>query len=149
MLKGKFKEGDYIMYRGHKYEITKVSSKWYDVNAIPPYDYDDGIVTGIGPGGEDNMTLADKDEQMTVAEFIWKLQKFNPEAKVCIGDNFYNRVSIGWGYSEGCTKENCEYVCLDNAGQENKENKWKEEALDILEAREEFERDRKNGAGTD
>lgn len=121
MLKGKFKVGDRIMYRGYQYEITNVASNWYDVEAIPPYDYIDGIVTGIGPGGEDGMRLAKKDEQMTVAELIWNLQKFNPKAKVCIGDNFSNRVSIGWGYSDGCTKKNCEYVCLDIAGQENKE----------------------------
>lgn len=121
MLKGKFKKGDYIMYRGHKYEITNVTNRWYDVEAIPPYDYVDGKVTAIGPGGEDNMTLAGKDEQMTVAEFIHELKKYNPEAKVCIGDNFNNRVSISCGYSDGCTKKNCEYVCLDNAEQQNKE----------------------------
>ena len=121
MLKNKFKKGDYIMYRGYKYEITNVANNWYDVKAIPPYDYVDGKVTAIGPGGEDKMTLADKDKQMSVAEFIYELQKFNPDAKVCIGDNLNNRVSIGWGYSEGCTKENCEYLCLDIEGQENKE----------------------------
>lgn len=120
MFKKKFKEGDYVIYRDHKYKITNVAVNWYDVEAIPPYD-EDGVVTAIGPGGEDKMTLADKDEQMTVAEFIWELSAFNPNAKVCIGDNFNNRVSLGWSGGDGCTRWNCEYVCLDIEGQEDKE----------------------------
>ena len=121
MLKGKFKVGDYIMYQGYKYEITNVANNWYDVKAIPPYDYIDGKVTAIGPGGEDEMELAEKNNQMTVAEFIWELSAFNPNAKVCIGDNFNNRVSLGWSGGDGCTRGNCEYLWLNIEGQENKE----------------------------
>lgn len=121
MTKKKFKVGDHIMYKGYKYLITSVKGNfYYELEAIPPYD-EDGIVLSIGPGGWDGMTLAPEHDQMTVAEFIYELQKFNPKAKVCIGDNFSNRVSIGWGYSEGCTKENCEYLCLNVAGEENEE----------------------------
>ena len=120
-MKKNFKVGDHIMYKGYMYEIKNIGEKWYDVIAIPPYDTD-GIVVCIGEGGYNDMTKVSKDHQMTVAEFIYELQRFNPKAKVCIGDNFNNRVSIGWGYSEGCTEKNCEYLCLDIAGQENTEN---------------------------
>lgn len=114
------------MYTGHMYEITNIEenpngNNNYGVSAIPPYD-EEGIVVCISEAGSDGMTKVPKDHQMTVGEFIYELQKFNPKAKVCIGDNFNNRVSIGWGYSEGCTKENCEYLCLDIEGKEDTEN---------------------------
>ena len=120
MIKKKFKCGDYIMYRGNKYEITKVSSNWYDVTVVPPHDWE--YVTGIGPGGEDDMYPAPKNMQMTVAELIYELKKFNPYAKVCGGDNFNNRIAIGWSGDDGVpSKSDCKYVCLDVAGSENKE----------------------------
>lgn len=119
-MKKNFKVGDRIMYKGYMYMITKVWGNYYDVSAIPPYD-EDGVVTSIGEAGSDGMTKVPKNHQMTVGEFIYELQKFNPKAKVCVGDNFNNRVSIGWGYSEGCSKKNCEYVCLDVAETENNE----------------------------
>lgn len=56
----------------------------------------------------------------TVKDLVEELLKFRPDAKVCIGGNFDNRVSLGWGWSEGATKETCEYVCLDIAGTEEK-----------------------------
>lgn len=116
----RFKVDDIIKYRGYKYRIYNVGKNWYDVDAIPPYD-EDGRVTCIGFAAQDNMTLADKDEQMTVAEFIYELQKFNPYTKVCIGDNFNNRVSIGWSGADGFgSKRGCDYVCLDVAGNEEK-----------------------------
>lgn len=50
---------------------------------------------------------------MKVKELIEKLKKYNPEAELTVGDNFYNGISISYGYSDGCTEENCEYVCFD------------------------------------
>lgn len=50
---------------------------------------------------------------MTVKELINELQKYNPEAQITVGDNFYNGISISYGYSDGCTKENCQFVCFD------------------------------------
>lgn len=50
---------------------------------------------------------------MKVKELIEKLKKCNPEAELTVGDNFYNGISISYGYSDGCTEENCEYVCFD------------------------------------
>ena len=57
----------------------------------------------------------------TVKDLVEELLKFKLDAKVCIGGSFDNRVSIGWGWSEGATKETCEYVCLDIAGMEEEE----------------------------
>ena len=57
----------------------------------------------------------------TVRDLIKELANYNPDAKVSIGDNFDNRVSLGYGFSEGCTPKTCEYVCLDIMGKENKE----------------------------
>ena len=58
----------------------------------------------------------------TVKDLIKALEEFNPDATVCIGDNFGNRVELGWSGSDGCTKKGCEYLCLDIMGQEEKEN---------------------------
>ena len=121
-MKTNFKVGDRIMYKGYMYEIREVGKHWYDVEAIPPYDMEDGIVKCIGLGGEKDMSRVPKGHQMTVAEFIHELYKFNQTAKVCIGDNFGNSVSIGWSGRDGDSKENCEYVCLDVLGKEEKEN---------------------------
>ena len=44
----------------------------------------------------------------TVTDLIDALKDVNPKATVCIGDNFYNRVSLGYGGADGCTKKNCE-----------------------------------------
>ena len=52
----------------------------------------------------------------TVTDLIDALKDVNPKATVCIGDNFYNRVSLGYGGADGCTKKNCEFLCLDIAG---------------------------------
>jgi len=70
-----------------------------------------------------NMEDGDPDIPMieTVRDLIKALESINPDAKVCIGDNFENRVELGYGGAEGCTKKNCEYLCLDIRGQENKE----------------------------
>lgn len=57
----------------------------------------------------------------TVRDLIKALEEFNQDAIVTIGDNFDNRVELGWGWVEGCTKENCQYVCLNIRGQENSE----------------------------
>jgi hypothetical protein len=50
---------------------------------------------------------------MKVSELIEKLKEFNPDAKVRVV--VYNReenFTFAWGYSEGCTKENCETLSL-------------------------------------
>ena len=51
---------------------------------------------------------------LTVSDLISELENFNPNAIVCIGDNFNNRVSLSWSsIGEGeCCKENCLYVGL-------------------------------------
>jgi hypothetical protein len=61
---------------------------------------------------------------VTVSDLICELRKFNPKATVCIGDNFNNRVSLGWSGGDGGDKEHCWYVCLDDASTENKENPY-------------------------
>jgi len=55
----------------------------------------------------------------TVRDLIAELQTCNQDAIVCGGDNFGNRFTIGFGGADGCTRENCEYVCLDIIGREN------------------------------
>ena len=55
---------------------------------------------------------------VTVLDLIRELLQFNPRATVCIGDNFNNRVSLGWSGGEGCDKGHCSYVCLDEANEE-------------------------------
>lgn len=57
----------------------------------------------------------------TVRDLNKALEEFNQDAIVTIGDNFNNRLELGWGFSDGCTKKNCQYVCLDIRGQENDE----------------------------
>lgn len=46
----------------------------------------------------------------TVRELIKALTDFNPDAKIFIGDNINNHVTLSWGGADGCTKENCESV---------------------------------------
>lgn len=118
--KHNFKPGDRIIYRGHQYEIVKIDNNFYDLKAIPPYD-SDGMVSSVGPGGEDGMKPVPKNHQMTVGELIYELKKFNQEAKVYIGDNFYNRISISFGYSENCAKKNCQFVGFNIADEDNTE----------------------------
>ena len=55
---------------------------------------------------------------VTVKDLIKELLDFNPDAIVQIGDNFENRVALGWSGSEGCDKTNCKYLCLDIDGQD-------------------------------
>ena len=57
----------------------------------------------------------------TVRDLMKALEEFNPDATVCIGDNFGNRVELGWSGGEGCAKKDCKYLCLDIMGQENNE----------------------------
>ena len=54
-----------------------------------------------------------KGTDIKVKELIEFLSTCNPEAIVTVGDNFNNGISVSFGCSEGCTKENCEYVCFD------------------------------------
>lgn len=64
----------------------------------------------------------------TVKDLITALLDFNMDAKVCIGDNFENRVSLGWSGGEGCKKKDCQYVCLDLSLGENTERETEVEA---------------------
>ena len=70
------------------------------------------------------MLLGDKTMIETVKDLIEALTEFNQSATVCIGDNFNNRVELGWSGNEdgSCTKAGCKYVCLDIKGQEEKES---------------------------
>ena len=58
----------------------------------------------------------------TVKDLITALLEFNMDAKVCGGDNFGNRISLGWSGGEGCAKKDCEYLCIDIIGHESVEN---------------------------
>lgn len=58
---------------------------------------------------------------MTVRELIEELMKFNQDAHISIGDNFYNELEICWGGSDGCTKEDCSNVNFEIKGKNNKE----------------------------
>ena len=60
---------------------------------------------------------------MKVKELIEELKEFNPEAELTVGDNFYNGISISWGFSENGKKNNCEYVCFDIYNPVNNEKK--------------------------
>lgn len=57
----------------------------------------------------------------TVRELIKALADFNPDAKVYIGDNINNHVTLSWGGFDGCNKENCEDVGFQIEGEENGE----------------------------
>ena len=57
----------------------------------------------------------------TVRELIKALADFNPDAKIFIGDNTNNHVTLSWGGSDGCSKENCEDVGFQIEGEENGE----------------------------
>ena len=53
---------------------------------------------------------------MTVRELIKELEGYNPDAKLTVGDNVDNGISIGWGGdAESSMKEACKYVCFDVA----------------------------------
>ena len=49
---------------------------------------------------------------MKVKELIEELKKYNQEAILTVGDNFYNGISIGYAGSDS-TKETCDFVCFD------------------------------------
>lgn len=51
---------------------------------------------------------------MKVKELIEELKKYNQEAVITVGDNFYNGISIGYAGSDGSTKETCDFVCFDS-----------------------------------
>ena len=51
---------------------------------------------------------------MKVKELIKELKKYNQEAIITIGDNFYNGIGIGYAGSDGSTKETCDFVCFDS-----------------------------------
>ena len=60
---------------------------------------------------------------MKVKELIKELKNYNPDAVLTVGDNFYNGISISFGYTEGCTKLNCQFVCFDKENRvEDNEN---------------------------
>lgn len=67
-------------------------------------------------------TTSDMERIETVKDLIIALLDYNQEAKVCIGNNFYNRVALGWSGGDGCKKKNCQYLCLDIADGENTEH---------------------------
>lgn len=50
---------------------------------------------------------------MKVKELIEELKKYNQEAILTVGDNFYNGISIGYAGSDGCREETCDFVCFD------------------------------------
>lgn len=64
-------------------------------------------------------SMMNMSEIKTVRELIKALTDFNPDAKVYIGDNLYNHVTISWGGEEGCTKENCDSVGFHFENEEN------------------------------
>ena len=72
---------------------------------------------------------------VTVKDLIKELLDFNPDAIVQIGDNFENRVALGWSGGEGCAKKDCQYLCLDIAGNE------KDEVAESMRGRENFSKD--------
>ena len=41
----------------------------------------------------------------TVRDLIKALADFNPDAKIFIGDNINNHVTLSWGSADGCTKK--------------------------------------------
>lgn len=50
---------------------------------------------------------------MKVKELIEKLNTYNPDATIGVVVNGYSKAfEICYGYSEGCTKEDCECVSL-------------------------------------
>jgi hypothetical protein len=63
---------------------------------------------------------------MKVRELIEFLQTCDQEAEVTSGNNFDNGIRISWGYAEGCTKEHCQFICIDplnsDCNYENKNN---------------------------
>lgn len=63
---------------------------------------------------------------MKVKEVIEILSQYNPEADVIVIDRGYVQHQIehyGYGYSDGCTKENCEDVSFIYKGFSNNEKK--------------------------
>ena len=63
----------------------------------------------------------------TVKDLITALLDYNQDATVCIGNNFDNRVALGWSGGDGCKKKDCQYLCLDMADGENVEQETKVE----------------------
>jgi hypothetical protein len=51
---------------------------------------------------------------MKVHELIEKLQECNQSADIdiLINNTPFSDITLGWGISEGCTKENCECISL-------------------------------------
>ena len=59
---------------------------------------------------------------MKVKELIETLKEYNQEAQVSCGDSFESNIMISYGYSDGCKKENCEFVYLTEFNEISKEN---------------------------
>ena len=69
--KAKFRVGQYIKYKGHIYEITKVeigiTGPFYTVRIVDEEHDFEGTVTGIGVGGEPDMEEVEK-----IKPFRWE-----------------------------------------------------------------------------
>lgn len=69
--KAKFRAGQYIKYKGHIYEITKVeigiTGPFYTVRIVDEEHDFEGTVTGIGVGGEPDMEEVEK-----IKPFRWE-----------------------------------------------------------------------------
>lgn len=57
----------------------------------------------------------------TVRQLIKALADFNPDAKIFIGDNINNHITLSWDGADGCSKENCTDVGFHIEGEENSE----------------------------
>ena len=89
--------------------------------------FENGFVTNYSIYGKDSdSSYSDlyiiKEDIDTVSELIEYLKEFNPDAKVCIGDTFSGKLDVGWSGGDGCTKQDCMYVCFDEKGKEEKKN---------------------------
>ena len=54
-----------------------------------------------------------RSKDLTVRELIKYLLDCNLDAKVFVGNNSNNGISIGLCGGEGCTKENCDEISID------------------------------------
>lgn len=70
---------------------------------------------------------------MKLGALIEQLKQFNQDAFVSIGDNYDNELEITWGYSDGCTKENCQVVNFDIKGEKDEKNKPQEFDYNVWE----------------
>ena len=61
-----------------------------------------------------------KGTNITVKELIEFLSSCNKDAIITVGDNLNNGVSLSISGGDGCTKENCDYVCFDTAIEKQK-----------------------------